>query len=205
MYPFRPKEKAGVITLICGPWRPRQNRSIPRHGPACLVCWAVAPVSHGGRFPIRQDRNPCTCEPSQSHPFEVMVVSVPKTPSVGFANLGESEHDCWMFAIAFLFARVLYDCFKSRRCLEAEMLVLRHQLNVLQLRTPRRLYLTWADRALFVWFYRGFPRILDAITILRPETIVRWHRKGFSAFWRFPDWSSSWTRRRDLSYSKAVE
>ena len=71
-----------------------------------------------------------------------------------------------MFAIAFLFVRVLCDCFKSRRLLEAEVLVLRHQLNVLQLRTPRRLYLTWIDRALFVWLYRGFPRILDAITCL---------------------------------------
>ena len=62
---------------------------------------------------------------------------------------------------------------------------LRHQLNVLQQRAPRRLYLTWANRALFVWLYRGFPHMLDAIMILRPETIVRWHRKGFSAFWRW--------------------
>jgi hypothetical protein len=92
---------------------------------------------------------------------------------------------CWMFAIAFLFVRVLCDCFKSRRLLEAEVLVLRHQLNVLQLRTPRRLCLTWIDRALFVLLYRGFPRILDAITIVRPETIVGWHRKGFAAFWRW--------------------
>ena len=90
-----------------------------------------------------------------------------------------------MFAIAFLFVRVLCDCFKARRRLEAEILVLRHQLNVLQQRALRRLYLTWADRALFVWLYRGFPRILDAIMILRPETIVRWHRNGFSAFWRW--------------------
>ena len=90
-----------------------------------------------------------------------------------------------MFAIAFLFVRVLRDCFKSRRRLEAEILVLRHQLNVLQQRAPRRLYLTWPYRALFVRLYRGFPRILDAITIIRPETIVRWHRKGFSAFWRW--------------------
>jgi hypothetical protein len=95
-------------------------------------------------------------------------LSVPKTPSIGFAIAGESEHDCGMFAIAFLFVRVLCDCFKSRRRLEAEILVLRHQLNVLQLRTPRRLCLTWIDRALFVWLYRGFPRIFDAITILRP-------------------------------------
>ena len=90
-----------------------------------------------------------------------------------------------MFAIAFLFVRVLCGCFKSRRRLEAEVLVLRHQLNVLQQRAPHRLCLTWIDRALFVWLYRGYPRILDAITILRPETIVRWHRKGFAAFWRW--------------------
>jgi hypothetical protein len=90
-----------------------------------------------------------------------------------------------MFAIAFLFVRMVCDCFKSRRRIKAEILVLRHQLNVLQQRAPRRLYLSWADRALFVWLYRGFPRIIDAITILRPETIVRWHRKGFAAFWRW--------------------
>jgi hypothetical protein len=58
-----------------------------------------------------------------------------------------------MFAIAFLFIRVLCDCFRSRRRLEAEILVLRHQLNELRQRAPRRLYLTWADRALFVWLY----------------------------------------------------
>jgi hypothetical protein len=95
-----------------------------------------------------------------------VALSVPKTPSIGFANLGESEHDCWMFAIALLFVRVLCDYFKSRRRLQSEILVLRHQLNVLQQRAPRRLCLTWIDRALFVWLYRGYPRILDAITIV---------------------------------------
>ena len=90
-----------------------------------------------------------------------------------------------MIAIAFLFVCVLCDCFKSRRRLEAEILVLRHQLNVLQQRAPRRLHLRWADRALFIWLYRRCPRILDAITIVRPETVVRWHRMGFAAYWRW--------------------
>jgi transposase InsO family protein len=45
--------------------------------------------------------------------------------------------------------------------------------------------LGWADRALFVWLHRGFPHILDAVTIVRPETIVRWHRMGFAAYWRW--------------------
>jgi hypothetical protein len=38
---------------------------------------------------------------------------------------------------------------------------------------------------LFVWLYRSFPHILDAITIVRPETIVRWYRMGFAAYWRW--------------------
>jgi hypothetical protein len=85
-----------------------------------------------------------------------------------------------MIAIAFLFVHMAWDCFKSRRRLEAEILVLRHQLNVLQQRAPRRLHLRWVDRALFIWLYRRCPRIPDAITIVRPETIVRWHRMGFA-------------------------
>jgi hypothetical protein len=90
-----------------------------------------------------------------------------------------------MIAIAFLFVCMLCDCFKPRRRLEAEILVLRHQLNVLQQRAPRRLHLHWADRALLIRLYRRCPRILDAITIVRPETVVRWHRMGFAAYWRW--------------------
>src|SRR3989475_12406824 len=90
-----------------------------------------------------------------------------------------------MIAIGLLFVRMLCDCFKSRWRLKAENLVLRHQLNVLQQRAPRRLYLRWAHRALFIWLYRRCPRILDAVTIVRPETVVRWHRMGFAAYWRW--------------------
>jgi hypothetical protein len=89
-----------------------------------------------------------------------------------------------MIAIAFLFVRVLCDCFKSRRRLEAEILVLRHQLNVQRQRAPRQSRMRWADRALFIWLYRRCPRVLDAVTIVRPETVVRWHRMGFAAYWR---------------------
>jgi transposase InsO family protein len=95
-----------------------------------------------------------------------------------------------MIAVGLLFVRMLCDCFKSRRRLEAEILILRHQLNVLR-RAPRRgLNLRWVDRALFIWLYRCCPRILDAITIVRPETVVRWHRKGFVASWRWRSRSS---------------
>jgi hypothetical protein len=57
--------------------------------------------------------------------------------------------------------------------------------NILQQRAPRRLHLRWADRALFIWLYRCCPRILDAITVVRPETVVRWHRMGVAAYWRW--------------------
>jgi hypothetical protein len=57
-----------------------------------------------------------------------------------------------MIAIGLLFVRMLCDYFKPRQQLEAEILVLRHQLNVLQQRAPRRrLHLRWADRALFIY------------------------------------------------------
>ena len=108
-----------------------------------------------------------------------------------------------MIAIAFLFVRMVCDCFKSRRRLDAELLVLRHQLSVLRQRAPCRLNLRWVDRALFVWLYRRFPRILDAISIVRPETVVRWHRMGFAAYWRWksrPLGGRPWIRKevRDL-------
>jgi hypothetical protein len=91
-----------------------------------------------------------------------------------------------MIAIGLLFLRALCDWFKPRRQLEAEILVLRHQLNVLQQRVPRRPpRLRWVDRALFIWLYRRCPSMLNAITIVRPATVVRWHRKGFAAYWRW--------------------
>src|SRR5690348_14465585 len=90
-----------------------------------------------------------------------------------------------MIAIGLLFIRMLCDCFKLRQQPQAEILVLRHQLNVLRQLAPRRPLLRWADRALFIWLYRRCPRILNAITIVRPETVLRWHRMGFAAYWRW--------------------
>jgi hypothetical protein len=102
-----------------------------------------------------------------------------------------------LFAIGLLFVRMLCDWFKSRRRLEAEILVLRHQLNVLQQRMPRRVHLRWAERAVFIWLYRRYPRILDAITIFRPDTVVRWHRMGVSAYWRWKSRSDGGRPRID--------
>jgi hypothetical protein len=62
-------------------------------------------------------------------------------------------------------------------------------------RAPCRVHLRWADRALFIWLYRRGPLILDAITIVRPETVVRWHRAGFAAYWRWKSRSLGADRR----------
>lgn len=75
--------------------------------------------------------------------------------------------------------------FKSEHRLKAENIALRHQLNVAIRRMPRRPYLTGADRAFLAWLYRRCPEVLSAITIVRPETVVRWHHMGFRAYWRW--------------------
>src|SRR5512139_3101681 len=77
----------------------------------------------------------------------------------------------------------LASLFKSRAQLEAESLVLRQQVNVLRRRMPKRPALTNIDRLLFVWLYRWFPSTAGALAIVRPETVIRWHRLGFRAYW----------------------
>ena len=79
---------------------------------------------------------------------------------------------------------ILASRFKARATLEAENLVLRQQVNVLRRRTPKRPYLNNGDRFLFVWLYRWFPSVLEVVAIVRPETIIRWHRAGFRVYWR---------------------
>jgi transposase InsO family protein len=84
-----------------------------------------------------------------------------------------------------LFLHAMVSPFKTQARLEAEIVLLRHQLNVLRQRFPSKPKLSVADRLLFVWLYRLFPSVLAAITIVQPETIVRWHRTGFRLYWRW--------------------
>jgi hypothetical protein len=74
---------------------------------------------------------------------------------------------------------ILASPFKSKLRLEAEIAVLRHQLIVLRRRLHGRVRLTKHDRWFFIQLYRWFPSILKVLTIIRPETLVRWHRAGF--------------------------
>jgi len=80
---------------------------------------------------------------------------------------------------------ILASRFKSRKRLEAENLALRHQITVLRRSMPQRPRLRGSDRVLFVWLYRLWPGVLDSIVIFKPDTVVRWHRRGFKAFWRW--------------------
>jgi hypothetical protein len=84
-----------------------------------------------------------------------------------------------------LILAILASPFKSRAELEAENLILRQQINVLCRRMPKRPALTNVDRFLFVWLYRWFPSTAGALAIVRPGTIIRWHRVGFRAYWRW--------------------
>jgi Integrase core domain len=86
----------------------------------------------------------------------------------------------------FCFAlAVLASPFRSKLRLEAENAALRHQLVVLRRQLKGRARLTNDDRWFFVQLYRWFPSILPALMIIRPETLVRWHRAGFRRYWRW--------------------
>src|ERR1700688_4099318 len=88
-----------------------------------------------------------------------------------------------------LFVSLLFSvppCFRTRAALQAEILALRHQLLVLQ-RSNRshKLRLSFADRALWVWLSRLWTEWRSALIIVKPGTVIAWHRKGFRLYWRW--------------------
>jgi len=90
-----------------------------------------------------------------------------------------------MVALMCFVLAVLALPFKSKSRLEAENAALRHQLIVLRRKVRGRAQLSNNDRWFFVQLYRWFPSILEVVTILRPGTLVRWHRDGFRRYWRW--------------------
>src|ERR1700738_4515504 len=80
---------------------------------------------------------------------------------------------------------VLSSPFKSKLRLQAENAVLRHQLNVLRRGLHGRVRLTNYDRWFFIPLYRWSPSILQVLTIIRPETLVRWASGRFRCYWRW--------------------
>jgi hypothetical protein len=70
--------------------------------------------------------------------------------------------------------------FRSRVSLEAEILILRRQLNIQRRHQPKRSAIGPVDRLIFVALYRLAP-----LTIVKPETVIRWHRAGFRSYWHW--------------------
>ena len=90
-----------------------------------------------------------------------------------------------MFAFLTKLLLIARSRLKSWASLEAETLVLRQQVIVLSRKSRSRVPLRHIDRLILVWLYRFFPSILNAIVIVKPETVIRWHRRGFRAYWRW--------------------
>src|ERR1700737_2586338 len=80
---------------------------------------------------------------------------------------------------------VLASPFKSKLRLEAENAVLREELIVLRRRLHGRVRVTNHDRWFLIQLYRWFPSVLQVLTIIRPETLVRWRSAGFRCYWRW--------------------
>jgi transposase InsO family protein len=90
-----------------------------------------------------------------------------------------------MIAFLSLVLDIVVSPFKTKARLEVEIIILRHQLNVLRRSVASKPKLGPTDRLFFVWLYRLFPSALNAVAIVQPETIIRWHRAGFRLYWRW--------------------
>ena len=105
-------------------------------------------------------------------------LSFPKIPSrPGFALQGRIIASLRaMFAILHALGMLIADLFRSCSRLEAENLLLRHQLTIALRRASPRLRLLGSDRALLIWMTRLWPSLLGAVQVVQPETILCWHR-----------------------------
>jgi len=90
-----------------------------------------------------------------------------------------------MIALLYFVFNVLMSPFKSKSRLEAENAALRRQVIMLRRMVHRRVRLATGDRMFFIQLYRWFPSVLKVITVIHPETLVRWHRAGFRSYWRW--------------------
>ena len=77
------------------------------------------------------------------------------------------------------------DLFRSRTALEVEIWMLRQQINGLRRSAPKKQTFSAVDRLIFVCLYRLLPGVRDALAIVKPETVVKWHRAGFRLYWRW--------------------
>src|SRR5258707_13453591 len=79
----------------------------------------------------------------------------------------------------------LVGLFRSRASLAAEILVLRHQINILRRHSPKRQTFSAMHRLIFAGLYRFAPTVLNALAVLKPDTLLKWHAAGFRSSWRW--------------------
>src|SRR5262249_56338169 len=90
-----------------------------------------------------------------------------------------------MVTILFAVLSILVFRFRSRATLELKVVALQHQLAVLRRQHPGRPQLSPLDRLLWVLLYRIWPQVIDAMILVKPATVIAWHRKGFRFYWRW--------------------
>ena len=90
-----------------------------------------------------------------------------------------------MVTILFAIVSIFVFRFRSRTALELKLVALQHQLAVLRRQRPGRPQLSSLDRLLWVLLYRIWPQVIDAMVLVKPATVVAWHRKGFRFYWRW--------------------
>ena len=114
-------------------------------------------------------------------------LSFPKIPSrLKLLHLPDSVDSLpTMNCVLASIISTLLVAFRSRLALQAEILALRHQLNVLRRSADARRHLRTSDRVLWVWLSRLWPDWRSALLIVKPETVIRWHRRGFRLYWRW--------------------
>ena len=94
-----------------------------------------------------------------------------------------------MYAVLTSVLAGVFSAFRARASLQFEILALRHQLAILQRTKKRRVPLRAEDRLLWVAVYRLWPEWRKALVLVKPDTVIGWHRKGLRFYWR-------WKRRR---------
>ena len=100
-----------------------------------------------------------------------------------------------MMSVLISLLQTLRGLVRSRAALHLEVLALRHQLQVLQRSRPRRLRLTKPDRWLWAWLSTSWPAWRTALVIVKPETVLAWHRQGFRLYWTWKSRRASADRR----------
>jgi transposase InsO family protein len=90
-----------------------------------------------------------------------------------------------MLDLSRLIFGMVIDLLRSRVALEVEILVLRQQINVLRRANPKKLPFISIDRLILGGVCRLFPKMYDALAVVRPDTVIRWQRAGFRSYWRW--------------------